>query len=149
MAKKPKDKFFKSRMKQREAFGADAAELRDVESLYTNMLSILKEMGTANQKRLDQLKQEGNLYKQTKKLANEIYNKQFQRQDLEDQILEAIAKGNTEEAKRLKNDPLIRKYDTQIQSITKDLMRGVEKARKTDPQLDKIIKGIESGKYDK
>ena len=84
MAKKPKDKFFTSRMKQREAFGADAAELRDVESLYTNMLSILKEMGTANQKRLDQLKQEGNLYKQTKKLANEIFNTNFQRQNLED-----------------------------------------------------------------
>ena len=44
---------------------------------------------------------------------------------------------------------MIRKYDAQIQSITKDLRRGVEKARKTDPQLDKIIKGIESGKYDK
>ena len=87
MAQKPKDKFFKSRMKQREAFGADAAELRDVESLYTNMLSILKEMGTANQKRLDQLKQEGNLYKQTKKLANEIFNTNFQRQDLETKFL--------------------------------------------------------------
>ena len=49
----------------------------------------------------------------------------------------------------LKSDPLIRKYDTQMQSITKDLMRGVEKARKTDPVLDKIIKDIESGKYDK
>jgi len=49
----------------------------------------------------------------------------------------------------LKNDPMIRKYDAQIQSITKDLMRGVEKARKTDPVLDKIIKDIESGKYDK
>ena len=51
--------------------------------------------------------------------------------------------------KLLKSDPLIRKYDTQMQSITKDLMRGVEKARKTDPVLDKIIKDIESGKYDK
>jgi hypothetical protein len=49
----------------------------------------------------------------------------------------------------LKNDPMIRRYDAQIQSITKDLRRGVEKARKTDPQLDKIIKDIESGKYDK
>ena len=44
---------------------------------------------------------------------------------------------------------MIRRYDAQIQSITKDLRRGVEKARKTDPQLDKIIKDIESGKYDK
>jgi hypothetical protein len=49
----------------------------------------------------------------------------------------------------LKHDPMIRRYDAQIQSITKDLRRGVEKARKTDPQLDKIIKDIESGKYDK
>jgi len=49
----------------------------------------------------------------------------------------------------LKNDPMIRKYDAKIQAITKDLRKGVEKARKTDPQLDKIIKGIESGKYDK
>ena len=39
MAKKAKDKFFSSRAKQRQAFGADAAEVRDVESLYTNMLS--------------------------------------------------------------------------------------------------------------
>ena len=49
----------------------------------------------------------------------------------------------------IKNDPLIRKYDAQMQSITKDLRKGIEKARKTDPVLDKIIKDIESGKYDK
>ena len=49
----------------------------------------------------------------------------------------------------IKKDPLIRKYDTQMQSITKDLRKGIEKARKTDPVLDKIIKDIESGKYDK
>ena len=120
MAQKPKDKFFKSRMKQREAFGADAAEVRDVESLYTNMLSILKEMGTANQKRLDQLKEEGNLYKKTKKLANEVFNKQFQRQDLEDKILEAITKGNHEEAQRLKNADLLNdKYERQNQFLKK------------------------------
>jgi hypothetical protein len=49
----------------------------------------------------------------------------------------------------IKKDPLIRKYDAQMQSITKDLRKGIEKARKTDPVLDKIIKDIESGKYDK
>ena len=45
----------------------------------------------------------------------------------------------------IKKDPLIRKYDAQMQSITKDLRKGIEKARKTDPVLDKIIKDIESG----
>ena len=49
----------------------------------------------------------------------------------------------------IKKDPLIRKYDAQMQSITKDLRKGIEKARKTDPVLDKIIKDIESGKYGK
>ena len=49
----------------------------------------------------------------------------------------------------IKKDPLIRKYDAQMQSITEDLRKGIEKARKTDPVLDKIIKDIESGKYDK
>ena len=49
----------------------------------------------------------------------------------------------------IKKDPLIRKYDAQMQSITNDLRTGIEKARKTDPVLDKIIKDIESGKYDK
>lgn len=142
MAKKPKDKFFTSRMKQREAFGADAAELRDVESLYTNMLSILKEMGTANQKRLDQLKQEGNLYKQTKKLANEIFNTNFQRQNLEDKILEAVTKGNTEEARRLKNADLLNdKYERQNQLINKQVSLAGDLGRKIEGIFNSIPGG--------
>ena len=133
MAKKAKDKFFSSRAKQRQAFGADAAEVRDVESLYTNMLSILKEMGTANQKRLDQLKEEGNIYKNTKKLANEIYNKQFQRQDLEDKILEALTKGNVEEVKRLRNADLLNdKYERQNNLINKQVSLAGDLGRKIE-----------------
>jgi hypothetical protein len=142
MAQKPKDKFFKSRMKQREAFGADAAELRDVESLYTNMLSILKEMGTANQKRLDQLKQEGNLYKQTKKLANEVFNTNFQRQDLEDKILEAIVKGNHEEAQRLKTADLLNdKYERQNKLVNKQVSLAGDLGRKIEGIFNKIPGG--------
>ena len=133
MAKKAKDKFFSSRAKQRKAFGADAAEVRDVESLYTNMLSILKEMGTANQKRLDQLKEEGNIYKNTKKLANEIYNKQFQRQDLEDKILEALTKGNVEESNRLRNADLLNdKYERQNNLINKQVSLAGDLGRKIE-----------------
>jgi len=46
----------------------------------------------------------------------------------------------------IKNDPLIRKYDAQMQSITKDLKRGIEKARKADPELDRILRDMDAGK---
>ena len=46
----------------------------------------------------------------------------------------------------IKKDPLIRKYDAQMQSITKDLKRGIEKARKADPELDRILRDMDAGK---
>ena len=46
----------------------------------------------------------------------------------------------------IKKDPLIRKYDAQMQSITKDLKRGIEKARKADPELDQILRDMDAGK---
>mgnify|MGYP003130200365 CR=1 FL=1 len=142
MAKKAKDKFFTSRMKQRKAFGADAAEVRDVESLYGNMLSILEEMGKVGQKRLDQLKEEGNIYKKTKKLANEIYNTNFQRQDSEDKILEALTKGNTEEAKRLKNADLLNdKYERQNKLINKQVSLAGDLGRKIEGIFNNIPGG--------
>ena len=46
----------------------------------------------------------------------------------------------------IKKDPLIRKYDAQMQSITKDLKRGIEKARKAHPELDQILRDMDAGK---
>ncbi len=106
------------------------------------MLSILKEMGTANQKRLDQLKQEGNLYKQTKKLANEVFNTNFQRQDLEDKILEAIVKGNHEEAQRLKTADLLNdKYERQNKLVNKQVSLAGDLGRKIEGIFNKIPGG--------
>ena len=142
MAKKAKDKFFSSRAKQRKAMGSEAAEVRDVESLYTNMLDIIREMGTANQKRLDQLKEEGDLYKKTKKLQHDIFKEQFQRQDLEDKILEAISKGNTEEAQRLKNADLLNdSYVRQNQLINKQVTLAGDLGRKIEGIFAKIPGG--------
>jgi len=43
----------------------------------------------------------------------------------------------------LKTDPIIRKYDSEINTITDRMRRDIEKARKDDPTLDKIMTRIE------
>tara|TARA_R100000988_G_scaffold87609_1_gene50598 strand:+ start:126 stop:389 length:264 start_codon:yes stop_codon:yes gene_type:complete len=43
----------------------------------------------------------------------------------------------------LKNDPIIRRYDSEIKTITDKMRRDVEKARKTDKTLDATMKRIE------
>jgi len=143
MAKKKKqERFFSSRARQRKEFDKEIDAFSDVESLYQNMLSIMKEMGKSGQKRLNQLKEEGNLYKKTKDLANEVFNKNFQRQDLEDKILEAITKGNHEEAERLKVADLINgRYERQNQLVNKQVSLAGDLGRKIEGIFSKIPGG--------
>ena len=134
MARKKKSKaepFFKSRQTQAANLAAEYDNLRDVESLYTNIIGIVKEMGTSTQKRINELKQEANIYKQTKKLQHDIYNETFQRQLLEDKILQAISKGNVKEAERLKTADLLNdKYARQNQLINKQVSLAGDLGRK-------------------
>jgi len=134
MARKKKSKaepFFKSRQTQAANLAAEYDNLRDVESLYTNIIGIVKEMGTSTQKRINELKEEASVYKKTKKLQHDIYNETFQRQDLEDKILQAISKGNHEEAQRLKVADLLNdKYARQNQLINKQVSLAGDLGRK-------------------
>ena len=145
MARKKKSKaepFFKSRQTQAANLAAEYDNLRDVESLYTNIIGIVKEMGTSTQKRINELKQEANIYKQTKKLQHEIYNQTFQRQLLEDKILEAISKGNVKEAERLKTADLLNdKYVRQNQLINKQVSLAGDLGRKIEGIFAKIPGG--------
>jgi len=144
MAPKPKkqDPFFSQRKKFRDEVYDEAVALRGVESIYTNLQSIFVEMGTAGKERLKQLKEEASVYKKTAKLQEDVAKKTFQRQNLEDRIFDAIAKGNDEELKRLRNaDAFNAKLERQNDLIGKQagIVRGI------GDMIDKMAQSVPGG----